>query len=698
MTFHVISIIINALTSVSLSIFVLVKNPRDIRHVVFFLLGVSASVWSCCALMLAFSRDPSSAYFWSRSLMIGVIFIPVFYLHFVMLLTEDTEPNKWALTAFYLLSFFFIAVNSGKGLVRGVSERIWFTYWPDAGSLLIVFLAFMGVYLAYISFLLFRSYLSASGIRKVQLRFVIIATLVGWLGGASNFPLWYGLELYPAGNILISLVVGLNAWAIIKYRFLDIEIIAKRGTVYFLITALMTALYVLMMMIADVATKSSQGPETSWVLLPVVLLLSVTYYPLSRTLQAWMDRTVLLGMYVREKAAEKFSQGISTIMNPRDMCAYLTQVMFRVFKSRGCAVYLYNKDSGTYDCMDATGSHEQHRGASVSSSHELVDYLGSSGEALSEDDIFFLLKHEEMQNLKPVLEMINFVEKNKISLMVPLMSSSKKSMMLGFIALDSKKSNEAFFSDELLLLKSLSGQASDALENIILYEEHLKSISHSLQLEKLAALGSAAAGVAHEIKNKLGYVMNFAELLPYVAENEKFMNDAAKIFPKEVEQIKLILNGILDYSQPAQPKPEKLHIKRLVNDTIVLIRDRAKVSNVKVEDLAEDNITAYADRNCLKQTFLNLFLNAMDAMPSGGTLRITAGTSGDRVLIEISDTGTGIDNEIIKKIFDPFFTTKPQGTGLGLSIVKKMIVENNGTISVESTPGKGTRFTIELKG
>ncbi len=220
-----------------------------------------------------------------------------------------------------------------------------------------------------------------------------------------------------------------------------------------------------------------------------------------------------------------------------------------------------------------------------------------------------------------------------------------------------------------------------------------------LQSAKLAAIGELAANVAHEINNPLTAVLTNAELLADENMVEHAQNHELQTIKEEALRARGIVRSLLDFARQTPPMMELAAPATIVESVIPLVHKRASVANVEIRHSSEGgSLPIMVDVNQMKQVFINLLTNAIDAMPDGGTVEITARQRDHRVDIIVKDTGTGIRPEHRDRIFEPFFTTKPgvTGTGLGLSVSYGIVERHHGTISVESTVGEGTTFTVSL--
>ncbi len=219
--------------------------------------------------------------------------------------------------------------------------------------------------------------------------------------------------------------------------------------------------------------------------------------------------------------------------------------------------------------------------------------------------------------------------------------------------------------------------------------------------KRVTALGRLTAGVAHEVKNPLNAMTIHLELLRNKIESGKPAADVRShldIIGHEIKRLDSVVQGFLKFARPEDMRLERVSLAALASDVAQSIRAEAEAGRVTVEASAADRaLEVDADPAMLRQALLNLAMNALQAMPHGGTLRFTteAGRDG-RALLKVRDTGTGIPPEQLARVFDLYFTTKAGGSGIGLSMVFRTVQLHHGDIDVESTPGTGTTFTIAL--
>ena len=241
-----------------------------------------------------------------------------------------------------------------------------------------------------------------------------------------------------------------------------------------------------------------------------------------------------------------------------------------------------------------------------------------------------------------------------------------------------------------------------ALSDVQAKNEELATMTQQLwQASRLATMGELAASVAHELNNPLATISLRLETLSAQLANDDQKRRAVEIVADEAERMGKLVGNLLQFSRRTHRQISTVDAREELDNSVELIEYHLRSNNVKIVREYDPNLlTVQADRQQLRQVFLNLMTNASDAMKAGGsiTLRATMSAGGDKVHLEFDDTGGGINPESLQKIWDPFFTTKPEGkgTGLGLAICKRVIEEHHGSITIESEEGKGTRITVEL--
>jgi len=297
-----------------------------------------------------------------------------------------------------------------------------------------------------------------------------------------------------------------------------------------------------------------------------------------------------------------------------------------------------------------------------------------------------------------------FMEVNEF-LIMPMISFNKT---IGLIVADNKYNMTGISSQSIDLLSIFSFQSAFLIESylkLIEVRKEMKKIEERqdaiIESEKMAAVGRIASHIAHEIRNPLVTMGGYAKrILKYTSENmldvKKIINSADIIY-NESERLEKILSNVMDFTKPARYMKEFNDVNHIIRDTHRLLKNVLLEKNIKITmNLSENLPNVKSDFNQMKQVFLNLFQNSIEATPSGGILNIMTETDDSNVIIRITDSGTGIKTEDPELIFEPFFTTKVTGVGLGLANVKKIIKDHRGKITASNNPDGGAEFVIKL--
>jgi signal transduction histidine kinase len=253
---------------------------------------------------------------------------------------------------------------------------------------------------------------------------------------------------------------------------------------------------------------------------------------------------------------------------------------------------------------------------------------------------------------------------------------------------------------------SLATAFDQMAERLMQREKELQESQKTLRrADRLSSLGLLTAGLAHEIRNPLVAIRTFTQLLPQRYEDVEFRQGFQGLVLKEVDRICGLITDLLSFARPSRPNVAQENINQIVDSIARILETEAKDKGVEItRDFAENLPLVAIDREQMKQVFMNLILNGIQAMKEGGSISISTrsvsknepGPSAHFVQIEVRDTGVGIAEEHLEHIFDPFFTSKDEGSGLGLSISHQIVQEHGGYIEVQSKIGAGTSFFINL--
>ena len=441
---------------------------------------------------------------------------------------------------------------------------------------------------------------------------------------------------------------------------------------------------------------------------------SMTSYPVFDEFQRKQEEIIEELERVRELSLlHDISQSMYTL-NLEEILELILQGVARGIGFDRVRLYLLDEEKKQLVCKVAVGV-EREKINSLSLPYDREDNIISR--AILERRPFIV--EDASRDPRVNRGLINFLDVKSFAA-VPLLSREK---VLGGIAADNLVSQRSITEKKLQSLMIFANQAALALENALMYEE-LRAFSSQLgervkratleleetqrqlfQSEKLAALGKLSAGIAHEIRNPLTSIKilihSLADEMATPASREK---DLA-VIETEIEQVNKIIKQFLDFARPRPPSLEPIDVRKVLEETLALIVYEMEAQEVSLErEYAPGLPPVPMDREQMKQVFLNLLLNAIQAMEQGGKLKVATalkhpvpGTNrGSFAKISFQDTGKGIPEDVKGKVFEPFYSTKEGGIGLGLSIAQRIVEEHGGEIGLESSPGKGTVFYLTI--
>ena len=256
-----------------------------------------------------------------------------------------------------------------------------------------------------------------------------------------------------------------------------------------------------------------------------------------------------------------------------------------------------------------------------------------------------------------------------------------------------------FLKEERSLIDAVARHIALIVERRQADEDKFRLQEQLRHADRLATIGQLAAGVAHELNEPLGNILGFAQLAQKHPElPEQVAQDLDKIVATSL-RARRIINDLMLFSRQKPPQKVRVDLNEVVEEGLHFLESRCARSGITiVRALSPELPEIIADASQLHQVFVNLSVNAIQAMPGGGTLKVATRRSGDRLVLSVGDSGVGMTEQVLKKVFIPFFTTKDvnEGTGLGLPVVHGIVTSHGGTIHVESSPGHGARFDMEL--
>jgi signal transduction histidine kinase len=361
------------------------------------------------------------------------------------------------------------------------------------------------------------------------------------------------------------------------------------------------------------------------------------------------------------------------------------------------AIVLRVTEAGTFTVAFSTGySGEEMKSIRMSQRDRLARWLSTNETALI------------VETNKDILNYLTDMERDMLArldvrVVLPLVALNK---LTGVMLLSSSQRRWRLTQDDLSLLQMLMNQASLGFENAYLYQQQRERQRRLLRAQRLAAAGQLAASVAHEIRNPLTSIRSTVQYLLSDMEADNPRRDLVEGVLDEVDRIAGTVDGLLSLTRGIEFRPERIALGRLIKQTLLLISAQGNNQSVEIVLRApQPELHVMGDEAQLKQLFLNLMLNAIQAMSNGGQLEIVLSVKSESLGLStektwanalFKDTGCGIPAQNLDKIFDPFFTTKKGGTGLGLYTSYAIAQQHGGELEIESREGEGTEVSVRL--
>jgi len=696
-TVYSIPTLATALLSFGLGVFILGRNSKSKLNWTFASWCFLTCYWQSCWTVLFNLKDPQYAELLARLGYSGIIFIPIVFFHFVVEFIKGAQQRFLSYLFYSLGGMFLLSTWLTDFFVAGIYQYSW-GYYPRGGPLHLFYLLFLVVMLSSGLKLLwrFKSQSTDQPTRLNQTKYVMASTLIYSVAGI-DFLANYGLPYYPLGLVFTNVHACIIAYAIIQYRLLDVSVVIKRSLIYALVLiALLVPCYII---VIGGQLYSFGSISYSFSSVTLVLLLGVGFlFPKFRfKTEDALERALFRRRIDYRDTLLRSSRDMVSIVDVQALSDKLVHTIGDALGIEKVSLLLNNDSTHAYELEASVGlDFDQPRAVFLASESPLIQVIQSRREPIVKEELEWIpLGPSTPQTIETMTTL-------GAEISLPIISKGK---LIGILNLSHKDDKTIYSNEDLELLTTLANQAAIAIENARLYENLKQSQDTLRRADRLSSLGLLTAGLAHEIRNPLVAIRTFTQLLPERYDDAEFREGFQGLALKEVDRICGLINDLLSFARPSKPNVSPENVNDAVDNIARILETQAKEKGVAItREFGDDLPKVWIDREQMKQVFMNLILNAIQAMHEGGSISIAtrsvsrhgAEPSGEFVQIEVRDTGIGISEADLQHIFDPFFTSKDEGSGLGLAVSHQIVQEHGGFVTVESTVGKGTAFFVHV--
>lgn len=694
--------------------YIYLQNRRSAVNFLFFMICVSILFWMWGQAGVLCSTEAKQALWIYRVVVFfGVAIISPLIYHFSVIWLGLGGQTKKLIRFGYASAALFYGVGLFSPFsFPGVRHYNW-GFYPIYGPVNYVFLLFFFSYFA-MSFYNFARALKTEKNRQrlAQIQLITVAFLIAVLGSTDYIPKLVNFGLYPQGFLCVFAWIVIVAYAIIRYKAMDIETVIHKTLMWMATVSVALAPFIITVFWAHEYARSLPAITASFVFSGFML----AFYFYLQQVVPWLDDLFQRRRSNLRGQLEKFSSELVYLTDLRDLLQRFVRLLRRTLYVKELSVFLYDESAGHYAPVIAKRLRHL---KPIPKGQVFLLWLEKEAYVAKLNKL-----KENPENDSMMTEIQALFEALHASVLMPFVVGSR---LIGFAALGKRMNLRSYKHDEIQYLTQLTGPMSIALSNSRQFEkvqsmtEELQKWNRELenrvekrtkelretqeqliQAEKMATLGILAGGVAHEINNPLTAVLTNSQILKMDAGPDE--KESLDMIEEGAKRCQVIVQKLLNYSRSAamEAPSQKTDLNRAVQNTIAMLGYQFKQDNVEILFESRDLPMIAAVQNEIEQVFTNLFVNAKDAIKRKnepcGKIEVFSFVKGSKACVEVRDNGCGISKEIIGKIFDPFFTTKDvgEGTGLGLSVTHGIVKRYYGEVSVQSELGKGTVFTLSF--
>lgn len=703
-TYLTVSSLVNFVTALLLITFLFSSHgshqSRIKRRYIYLMLSTAG--WAGAYFMWRISVTAVEAVFYCKYLMAFALFSPIAFYHFSIDLVAY-KPRRM-LVAGYVSGCLVAALSFTEYIVAGASAKYGHSFWPDAGSLMWVYLLYFNVYLIASGWMLLKGWRQNVGGRASDCMYVFFTGLVGFIGAGTNFPLWFDLPIQPYGNILVAVYIIILGYGFYSVKISGLQLDLYKVLVGLLLNISATLFYLIVMAMYHVKVGTSLAGGKFWLHVLIGFFSSALIFWGVPKLRFWLER-MLDGVFRREQNSalselKNIPTKLAGLADEQSIAEITSKCLKDTLNVFGVAFYRLIPFESHYRCLHAEGDFFKDTSEYyIDVEDAFIQGLLRKPECLILDQLYADLNEGYYQSLVKIRNDL------KVSVIIPVFADHE---VLGFLFLGESSQSRVWSEEEESMLFNIGVQIGLNLRTRDLARR-------SNEVDKLVALGTMAAGLAHEIRNPLVSVQTLASLLRKGKSLDAVSPEFKDVLLRDVKRIANIVEGVALYSQNQNVKKSCIEVQTVVQDSVDICIANSVGSNVEFvfDRLADEEIMVLASFDQLVQVFNNLIENSMHAVEKLETpvIRVSiekrqmiANRGQSWVEITVSDNGIGVPLAIHDRIFDPFITSKDtgdrvesKGMGLGLAISKRIIENHQGAITLSNNAEGGAKFVVSLQ-
>jgi two-component system sensor histidine kinase HydH len=695
-----LSALLAAIVSFAIGSSVVLRDRRQRAYRLFAVFCFVLCLWHISTFLRS-ALDWDSVYFVS---LMAAVFIPIASVRFfrVFLAEEHLTKGGGPVTPRPLIALaagFLVAIGYAIAFRRHRLQHSWGFTLALGGYVL------GGLYAS--MFVLYRKYRrTLARVEKTRIKFLLVGGIAAITLAAIDFLPKFGVPVPAFGNVLTIIYLYFISQTLFRYRLLDLTELLGRMVVIATFVLILAAIYGLL--VAWIPADQSGVFFFNTLVASFVIL--ILFDPLRTAVEGQVQKWMFREKYELKARIDALRLVLTNVIDLKEAVRITISSLEESRRVTHAALYLVDADGGGYELHGHLGPRPVERIDAAARRPFFERINATRAAAVSMEQ---LEREHAARAVGPGAEtetidaIARTLDEMNAALCIPIVAAEEQ--VIGLLCLKDERVREAYATDEIDLFRGVAAQMAITMQNSKLYER-------MKERDRLAALGEMAAGLAHEIRNPLGAIKGAAQLLTPPAGDGGVPAEAREflgIIVEEANRLNRVVSQFLDYARPYRGEPQPLDVNEVVRKSAQLMTppplplDGNGEAHPPVEvhlQLGDELPRARADAEQLRQVFLNLAINGVQAMPAGGKLTIsTALRKGGRrgapaqfLEVRFRDTGVGIPPAELKNLFIPFYTTKEKGTGLGLPISQRIIENHGGTIEVRSRVGVGSTFTVVL--